>query len=338
MKLLNIYGWVMEMSKEEKKISKEEKKVDGIEELPGVGAATAEKLKEVGYDNLMSLAVASPNDLTNACGVSESVARKIITAARKKAGVDFESGADLLKRAERIERITTGSKELDKLLGGGLETGAITEMYAPYASGKSQIGFQLAVNVQLPKEKGGLNGSVVFIDTESTFRVQRIKQIAEAAGWDPMKILKNIKIVRAFNSDHQMLLAEKVEELIKDGFPVRLLIMDSLMSLFRSEYSGRGMLADRQQKLNKHIHVLQRLADMYNIAVYVTNQVMSRPDVFFGDPTVPIGGNIVAHGMNPRVYLRKGKKGTRVAKLVDSSYLPESECCFRITEKGIEDV
>lgn len=338
MKLLSIYGWVMEMSKEEKKISKEEKKVNVLEELPGVGAATAEKLREVGYSDLISLAVASPGEITNACGVSESVARKIINAARNKAGIDFESGVDLLKRAEKIARITTGSKELDKLLGGGLETGTITEMYAQYASGKSQIGFQLAVNAQLPKEKGGLNGGVVFIDTESTFRVQRIKQIAEAAGLDPMKILKNIKIVRAFNVDHQMLLVEKVEGLIKEGFPVKLIIVDSLMSLYRSEYSGRGMLADRQQKLNKHIHFLQKLADMYNIAVYVTNQVMAKPDVFFGDPTVPIGGNIVAHGMNPRVYLRKGKKGTRVAKLVDSSYLPESECCFKITEKGIEDV
>lgn len=335
MKLLNIYGWVMEMSKEEKKISKE---VTVLEELPGVGAATAEKLREVGYTDLISLAVASPREITNACGVSEAVARKIINAARDKAGIDFESGIDLLKRAEKIERITTGSKELDRLLGGGLETGTITEMYAQYASGKSQIGFQLIVNTQLPKEKGGLNGAAVFIDTESTFRVQRIKQIAEAAGLDPLKILKNIKVVRAFNTDHQMLLAEKIEELIKEGFPVKLIVVDSLMSLYRSEYSGRGMLADRQQKLNKHIHFLQKLADMYNIAVYVTNQVMAKPDVFFGDPTVPIGGNIVAHGMNPRVYLRKGKKGTRVAKLVDSSYLPEAECCFRITEKGIEDV
>ena len=319
----------------EKKIEEEVK----LEDLPGIGAATAEKLREYGFEDLISVAVASPGELTTIAGLTEANARKVINAARTKLDMGFESGEELLKRAEKVERITTGSKELDKLLGGGLETGTITEMYAPFASGKSQIGFQLVVNTQLPKEKGGLNGVVVFIDTESTFRVERIKQIAEAAGLDPMKVLRNIRVVRAFNSDHQMLLTEKVDDLInKDKLNVRLLIVDSLMSLFRSEYSGRGQLADRQQKLNKHIHMLQKLADKYNLAVYVTNQVMSRPDVFFGDPTAPIGGHIVGHGMNPRVYLRKGKKGTRVAKMIDSSYLPEAECCFMITENGIKDV
>lgn len=320
---------------EEKKIEEEVK----LEDLPGIGAATAEKLREYGFEDLISVAVASPGELTSVAGLTEANARKVINAARTKLDMGFESGEELLRRAEKVERITTGSKELDKLLGGGLETGTITEMYAPFASGKSQIGFQLVINTQLPKERGGLNGTVVFIDTESTFRVERIKQLAAAAGEDPMTILKNIRVVRAFNSDHQMLLTEKVEDLIKkEKLNVRLLIVDSLMSLFRSEFSGRGQLSDRQQKLNKHIHMLQKLADKYNIAVYVTNQVMARPDVFFGDPTAPIGGHIVGHGMNPRVYLRKGKKGTRVAKLIDSSYLPEMECCFIITEEGIKDV
>ncbi len=308
-------------------------------DLPGVGAASAEKLELAGYDNLMSIAVASPGEMVEITGMTEATARKVIRAARDKLDMGFESGEDLLKKAERIERISTGSKELDKLIGGGVETGTITEFYAPYASGKSQVGFQLIVNVQLPKDKGGLSGMAVFIDTESTFRVQRIKQMAEAAGLDSMKVLKNIKVVRALNSDHQMLLAERIGDLItKEKLPVRLIIIDSLMSLYRSDYLGRAQLANRQQKLNKHIHMLQRLADTYNVAVYVTNQVMAKPDTFFGDPTEPIGGHIVAHGMNPRVYLRKGKKGTRVAKLIDSSYLPEAEIVFKITEKGIEDV
>jgi len=325
------------MTKKKENIKEEKEFL--IEDLPGVGAATAEKLRESGFDNLMSIAVASPGEITECAGVGEALARRIINVARNKLNIGFESGEDLLKKAERVERISTGSKALDKLLGGGIETGTCTEFYAPFASGKSQVGFQLAVNVQLPKENGGLNGMAVFIDTESTFRPQRIIQMAEAVGLDPMKTLRNIKVVRAFNSDHQMLVAEKVEDLIKkDKLPIRLIVIDSLMSLFRSEYSGRGMLADRQQKLNKHIHKLQKLADMYNIAVYVTNQVMAKPDVFFGDPTEPIGGHIVAHGFNPRVYLRKGKKGTRVAKLIDSSYLPEGEAVFKITEQGIRDV
>ena len=326
-----------ELIEETKKEPAKKEKID-IKDLPGVGAATAGKLNDSGYTDLLSIAVASPGELVEVACVGELAARKIIKAARDKLDMGFESGDDLLKKAERVKRIHTGSKELDKLLGGGIETGSITEMYGPYASGKSALAHSLAVSVQLPKEKGGLNGSVLFIDTESTFRVQRIKQIAEHLGLDFKKVLKNISVAKAFNSDHQMLLAEKVSDYIKNGMNVKLVIVDSLMSLFRSDFSGRAQLANRQQKLNKHIHMLQRLADKYNVAIYVTNQVMSKPDTFFGDPTVPIGGHVLAHGMNPRVYLRKGKKGTRVAKLVDSSYLPETEIIFKITEKGIEDI
>ncbi len=200
------------------------------------------------------------------------------------------------------------------------------------------LAHQLAVNVQLPKEQGGADGVAVWIDTEQTFRPERIKQIAEAQGMDVQKVLENIKVARAFNSDHQVLLAEKVADLIKDGMPVKILIVDSLMGHFRSDFAGRGQLADRQQKLNKHIHALLRLATTYNIAVYITNQVMSKPDTFFGDPTEAIGGNVLAHGMTTRVYLRKGKKGTRVAKMVDSPFIPESECVFVIADKGIRDI
>lgn len=317
---------------------KKEKGEISIEDLPGVGAATAEKLREAGFSDLLSIAVASAGQIVEIAGVGEAVARKIINVARNKLDMGFETGEALLKKAEQVERITTGSKELDKLLGGGVETGTITEMYGSFASGKSQVGFQLVVNVQLPKERGGLDGGVVFLDTESTFRVHRIKQLAEAAGLNSDEVLKRIKIARCMNSDHQMLLAEKIESIVKEGFPVKLVVVDSLMSLFRSEYLGRSTLADRQQKLNKHIHKLQKLADTYNIAIYVTNQVMAKPDTFFGDPTEPVGGNIVAHCSNPRIYLRKGKKGTRVAKLIDSSYLPENEVIFRITEEGIRDV
>ncbi len=317
---------------------KKQKEYD-VNDLPGVGAATAEKLKESGYDSMIRIAVSSPGELVEASGLGEAAARKIINFAREKLEMGFETGEQILKKAEKVGRIATGSKELDRLIGGGIETGTITEMYGAFASGKSQIALQLAVRVQMPVEKGGLSGAAVFLDTESTFRAQRIKQLTEAAGQDVEKTLKNIMVARCFNSDHQMLLTEKIGDLItRDKLPVKLVIVDSLMSLFRSEYIGRGQLSDRQQKLNKHIHVLQKLADSYNIAVYVTNQVMAKPDTFFGDPTEPIGGHIVAHGMNPRVYLRKGKKGTRVAKLIDSSYLPEGEAIFQITEEGISDV
>ncbi len=206
-------------------------------------------------------------------------------------------------------------------------------------SSKTQIAHQLAVNVQLTKEQGGAEGMCVYIDSEGAFRPERIKQMAEAKGLDVLQALKNIKVARAFNSDHQILLAERVEDLIKnDNLPIKILIVDSLMSHFRADFSGRGQLADRQQKLNKHMHTLMKLASAYNIVVYVTNQVMAKPDTFFGDPTAPIGGHIVGHNSATRIYLRKGKKGTRVAKLIDSPHLPDGEAIFNIEEGGVKDV
>ncbi|MDO8555584.1 MAG: DNA repair and recombination protein RadA [Nanoarchaeota archaeon] len=308
-----------------------------LEDLPGVGAATAEKLKEAGYDSVLSIAVASAGEVVEITGLSDLAARKLIKAARDELKMGFESGYDLMKKRENLLRISVGSPKLNAFFGGGIESNGITECYGQYGAGKSAIAHQLAVNVQLPKEQGGAEGVAVWIDTESTFRPERIKQMATKVGLDPDKVLENIKIARTFNSDHQMLLVEKVADLIKEGMNVKLLIVDSLMGHFRSDYMGRGQLADRQQKLNKHIHALLKIATTHNIVVYVTNQVMSRPDTFFGDPTEAIGGNVLAHGMTTRVYLRKGKKGSRVAKMVDSPHIAEIETAFRITEGGIED-
>ena len=315
------------------------KEITQIEDLPGVGPATAEKLKESGFDTLLSLAVASPGELVEAGGLTEATARKVIYAARDNMNMGFESGDELLERREKINKISTSSKEFDKLLGGGVESSSITEMFGEFGSSKTQIAHQLSVNVQLPKEQGGSDGMCVYIDTEGSFRPERIKQMAESLGLDPLTTLKNIKVARAFNSDHQMLLAEKVEDLIKkQELPIKLVIVDSLMGQFRSDFSGRGQLADRQQKINKHMHVLSKLATAYNLVVYVTNQVMAKPDMFFGDPTTPIGGHIVGHNSQTRVYLRKGKKGTRVAKLIDSPHLPDGEAIFIIETGGVKDV
>ena len=323
---------VMEEKKETKKIREK-----GVGDLPGVGPAALEKLTNGGYDTLLSISVSSPGELVDVAGFTENAARKIIKAARDMMGLGFESGDDILKRREQIMRIKTGCNAFDALIGGGFESGSISECFGEFGSSKSQIAHQLAVNVQLPKEKGGASAKAIFIDGESTFRLERIVQMAKASGLDPEEALKNIKIARAFNSDHQMLLSEKAEELIKTG-EYKLLIVDSLTSHFRADFSGRGQLADRQQKLNRHMHVLMKLAMTYNVCVYVTNQVMAKPDTFFGDPTAAIGGHIVAHNSATRIYLRKGKKGTRVAKLVDSPHMPDGECIFKITEGGIEDV
>lgn len=179
----------------------------------------------------------------------------------------------------------------------------------------------------------GTGGIIVH----NTFRPERVAQIATAKGLNPDEILKNIFYVRAYNSDHQVLLAEKAEDFIQKH-NVKLVIVDSLMSAFRSDYTGRGELAERQQKLNKHLHALQRLADIYNLAVYLTNQVMDRPDILFGDPTAPVGGNIIAHLATYRIYLRRSKETRRIAKLVDSPNMPDGECIFTVSENGIGDL
>ncbi len=319
-------------------MAKEKGKELTLEDLPGVGAATAEKLREAGYDSLLSIAVASAAEMVEITGLNDIAARKLIKAARDELKMGFESGIDLLEKRKNISKITTGSKAFDGLLGGGIETKAITEAFGAYGSGKTSLAHQLAVNVQLPKEQGGADGAVVIIDTEGTLRPEFIQQLAEAQGLDPQKVLENVRGVRAFNSDHQVLLAEKIEDLIKQGLNVKLVIVDSLMGHFRSDFIGRGQLADRQQKINKHMHALLRLAQNYDLAVYLTNQVMTKPDTFFGDPTEAIGGNIVSHNSTYRLYLRRGKKGTRVAKLVDAPAMPEGEAAFTITDKGIRDV
>lgn len=312
------------------------KKIEAVADLPGVGEKIADKLKSAGYIDMMAVAAASPMELSNAAEIGEATASKIIYAARETLEIGFEKATTILERRMKLGKISTGSKNFDALLGGGIETQSITETHGAFSSGKSQLGFQLAVNVQLPKEKGGLNGNCLFIDCENTFRPERIKQMAESMGLNAKDILENIQIARAYNSDHQVILTEKSGEMIKEK-NIKLLIVDSVTSLFRSDYSGRGELAARQQKLNRHLHTLQRLSEVYNLAVYVTNQVMSRPDILFGDPTVPIGGHILAHQAGTRLYLRKSKGDTRIARLVDSPNLPEGETIFRITPEGIKD-
>jgi DNA repair protein RadA len=317
-----------------KKSSKEPQLTD----LPGIGPAVAAKLESAGIFDMMSLAVMSPSSLGDAAGVSSAVARKAIQAARDMLQLGFTDGVEYSNKRSNVSYITSGSKNFDELLGGrGIESRAITEAFGSYGSGKTQLGSTLAVNVQLPEEKGGANGKAVFIDTEGTFRPARIKQIAEGIGADPEKVLKNILVARAFNSDHQMLLLEKVGDLIKNGEPVKLVIVDSLTAHFRAEFAGRGQLADRQQKLNRYMHDLMKLAETHNLAVYVTNQVMANPAQMFGDPTTAIGGHIVGHASTYRVYLRRGKKGSRVAKLIDSPNLPDNETIFWVTNAGVRD-
>lgn len=314
-----------------------EEKITKIDDLPGVGPATATKLRDAGYTDVMSVAVASPRELSDVAEIGESTGAKMIMQARQVANVgNFETGAVLLSRREKVGRITSSSKTVDELLGGGFETQSIIELFGEFGSSKTQIAHQLCVNVQLPKDQGGMDGQAFFIDTENTFRPERIVQMAEALDLNPEEALDNIHVARAYNSNHQMLLVEKVLELSKE-IPASLLIVDSLTAHFRAEYIGRGALADRQQKLNKHMHDLLRWGDLNNGAVCVTNQVSAKPDAFFGDPTRPIGGHIVGHTATFRIYLRKSKGPKRIARLIDSPHLPEGEAVFTVSDKGIRD-
>jgi DNA repair protein RadA len=330
----------IEEDRPKKKISKKQKeeKEPELTDLPGIGPAALAKLESAGVFDMMSLAVMSPASLSDAAGVSSAVARKAIVAARDMLQLGFSDGMEFAKKRANVRNITTGSKNFDELLGGkGIESRAITEAFGAFGSGKTQLGLALAVNVQLPFEKGGCEGKAVYIDTEGTFRPQRIAQFAEGVGANSEMVLKNILVARAFNSDHQMLLLEKISEMVKSGEPIKLLVIDSLTAHFRAEFSGRGQLADRQQKLNRYMHDLMKLAETYNLAVYVTNQVMANPAQLFGDPTSPIGGNIVGHASTFRLYLRRAKQGSRVAKLIDSPNLPDGETVYFVTTHGIRD-
>ncbi|MFB6190208.1 MAG: DNA repair and recombination protein RadA [Candidatus Nanohaloarchaea archaeon] len=308
-----------------------------LEDLNGVGEKTADKLKDAGYDDVMSIATMSAGDLAEVADLGENSAQKIITSARQELDIGFETGKDKYEVRKDMKRITTCSDEFDEILGGGVETQAITEFYGEYGSAKTQISHQLAVNVQLPEDEGGLGRGVVYIDTEDTFIPSRIEQMAERHDQlDTEEVLENIHVARAFNSDHQMLLADEAQDICQRE-DIGLIIVDSLTAQFRSDYVGRGELAKRQQKLNRHMNTLLRLANAHNAAVVVTNQVMANPDQMFGDPTSAIGGHIVAHNSAVRIYLRKSKKDKRIARLVDSPYMPEAEAVFKIKDRGVVD-
>jgi DNA repair protein RadA len=307
-----------------------------IQDLNGVGPVTANKLREAGYDSIASLAIAPIRELVDKAGLENSVALKISRAARETIQTEFITAKQLYERRQNLQRLTFASTNLDKLLGGGLETQAITEFVGEFGAGKSQICMKLSVLAQQPAKDGGLEGKVLFIDTEGTFSPQRIFQIAKALNFDPEKVLDGIIYSRVYNSDHQILTVDHAFKICQEE-NIKLLVVDSILSHFRGEYIGRESLSERQQRLNSHLHKLLRIAQALNLAVVITNQVQANPQAFFGDPMRPAGGNILAHASTHRVMLKKASQGIRVAKIIDSPYLPESETYFHITEKGVED-
>ncbi|MBI2184940.1 MAG: DNA repair and recombination protein RadA [Thaumarchaeota archaeon] len=312
-----------------------------LESLEGVGTVTSQKLKDSGVRSVLDLAVRGPSEIAEVTGWDLGKATDLCNRARiklveiGKLEKDFVSASDLYKKRQAVERVTTGCKNLDDLLAGGIETQAITEFYGEFGSGKTQLCHTLCVMVQIPRERGGLESNAVYLDTENTFRPERIVGIAESRGLDSETTLQGITVAKAYNSAHQELIISELGEYIETNH-IKLVIVDSAVAHYRAEFLGRGTLAERQQRLNRMLHLLLRTAEAHNVAIVFTNQVQSTPDVFFGDPSKPTGGHVVGHTSTYRIYLRKAGKN-RIARMVDSPYHPEREVVFVLNEKGVDD-
>src|SRR3989475_6952076 len=313
-----------------------------LQDIEGIGPTTARKLEESGIVSPMDLAVASAEELAERINTSkESAASFIISTQKllrdsKVLEKEFVTAEAALEKRKSMHRCSTGSKALDELLLGGIETQAVTEFYGEFGSGKSQICHTLCATAAQSTGSVGLDGGTIYIDTEGTFRPERVDQIARTRELDHIQVLRSVSVCKVYNSSHLELIVKDLGRYIIE-FKAKLVIIDSIISLHRAEFAGRGTLADRQQKLNSILHRLVRLAEIFNIAIIITNQVQASPDTFFGDPTKAAGGNIIGHSSTYRVYLRKSGE-TRVARMIESPYHSYSDTRFTLNEKGTDDV
>ena len=328
----------MQIDREEEVIAQYYSEIDKLQSF-GINAADLNKLKSAGLCTVLGILMTTRKDLISIKGLSEAKVEKILEAAMKCESVNFMTGNQLKDKRQMVFKITTGSGVLDTLIGGGVESMSITEAFGEFRCGKTQIALTLCVTAQLPRSLNGGSGKVAFIDTEGTFRPDRISQIATRFGLDPSAVLDNIIYARAYTVEHQfqlltLIAAKMIEE------PFALLVFDSIMALFRVDYSGRGELSERQQVLGKLLSRIMKIAEQFNIAVYITNQVMADPGggaSFVPDPKKPVGGHILAHASTTRLYMRKGRGEQRICKIFDSPCLPEGEATFQIGTGGIED-
>lgn len=304
----------------------------------GINAADVQKLNDAGYHTVESVAHATARRLSEVRGISEAKVSKVKDAARSLVAMDFKTAADALEDRRQMLRLTTGSVELDKLLEGGIETGSLTELFGEFRTGKTQLCHTLCVTCQMPVTEGGAEGKAVYVDTEGTFRPERLQAIAERYGMDPAAALENVAYARAHNSEHQMeLLSTAAAIMATDRYA--LIVVDSATALFRTDYTGRGELSERQMQLAQFLRQLTRLAEEFGVAVLLTNQVVANPDgmSFAKDSTKPIGGNIMAHASTTRLRLRKGRGENRICSVFDSPTLPEADCQFAVSGAGIVD-
>ncbi|KAG5438492.1 hypothetical protein PCANB_002596 [Pneumocystis canis] len=308
----------------------------------GISASDIKRIIEAGYNTVEAVAYTPKRAILLIKGISEAKADKLLSEASKLVPMGFTTATEFHQRRSELISITTGSKQLDTLLAGGIETGSITEIFGEFRTGKSQICHTLAVTCQLPIDMGGGEGKCLYIDTEGTFRPTRLLAVADRYGLNGEEVLDNVAYARAYNADHQLqLLGQAANMMAESRFS--LLIVDSATSLYRTDFAGRGELSARQMHLAKFLRTLQRLADEYGIAVVITNQVVAQVDgnasMFNSDPKKPIGGvrNIIAHSSTTRLSLRKGRGEQRICKIYDSPCLAEADAVFAITNGGVDD-
>ncbi len=304
----------------------------------GINNSDINKLKEAGFNSLESLSYTARKNLTTIKGFSEAKIDKIIKIVDEILNYKIQPSTVALQKRKKLTRITSGSKELDTLLGGGFESDSITELFGEFRTGKTQICHTLCVTCQLPKSDGGGEGKAIYIDTEGTFRPEKLALIAERFGLDPKETIENVYYARAYNSDHQQRLLVQVCALMCEQ-KFSLLIVDSATALYRTDYTGRAELSNRQISLGRFLRNLQKIADEHKIVVVITNQVVATVDgnAFGGNDKKPIGGHIMAHACQTRLYLKKGLKQNRICKIYDSPSLPEAEASYSITDRGIDD-
>ena len=306
---------------------------DELVDIKGLGEASIEKLKEIGVETLISLATQNPTEMANVTGIGEKQCRKFINEANEKCQLGFETPTEFTKKREKYSKISTGYLPFDEMLEGGFEQGHISEVHGATGKGKSQLSHLMVVRALMNNK----TDKSLYIDTENTFSKERISDFAKANKLDIKNTLNRIKIARAYNFDNQVLLIKKVEEMLQKDSNYRILVIDSLTAHMRSEFSGRGQLADRQAKLNKHMHDIMRIADIYNLVVIITNQILSNPAMMYGNPEMPVGGNILSHNCGTMIYFRGGTGGCTKAIVVDSTKLPKNECEFFITKDGFSE-
>jgi DNA repair protein RAD51 len=308
-------------------------------QITGITSGDLKKLIDAGFTTMEAVGRATKKSLIEVKGISENKADKLTEYISNHLQMGFTSAADHALQRQDMVMVSTGSKELDKILEGGLETGSITEIYGEFRTGKTQLCHTLCVTCQLPLDQGGGEGKALYIDTEGSFRPQRLVQIAERFGINAQDVLDNVAYARAYNSDHQsQLLLQAASMMTEQRFA--LMIVDSATALYRTDYTGRGELSARQVHLGRFLRSLQRLADEFGIAVVVTNQVVAKVDggpMAFGPQIAPIGGNIIAHASTTRLWLKKGRGENRICKIVCSPSLPEADAEFAISPEGVVD-